>query len=177
MTLKTCPICHTRLQYDGQPGDYGFDQRCPKCHVKKDVSEWENMKKEMDANKVKREPKEISRSDHPRTCKFCVICAGKLLESQYAHCRVANLEVYKVSVGCSSFLPYALPVQNCSNCRQGMNGLLGNKETHGCKKSVCFPSENQWNSYISCEKFEPKATVLKEAYEYYKTKSKMLEMM
>jgi hypothetical protein len=180
MALKTCPVCHTRLEYAGQPGDYGFDQKCPKCDITHDCGTWEDIKKEMDANKAKRVAKEILRSDHPKTCKFCIVAATKFLivgDDGIYGCAVGDKTVHSSDPGCQFHISYIPPFQNCSNCRQGMNRLLGNKETHGCKASVCFPSENQWNSYVSCEKFDPKATVLKEAYEYYKAKSRMLERM
>lgn len=169
-------MCHTRLEYAGQPGDYGFDQRCPKCEVTRDCGNWEAMKKEMDANKVKRAPREILRSDNPKTCKFCVACAAKILvDDPNIECPITKTLVFDSSTGCEFQVPHVLPVQNCSNCKSGIDKLFN--RGHGCKVGLGFPSENQWMFYTSCEKFDPKATVLKEAYEYYKAKSKMLEMM
>jgi len=179
MALKNCPVCNTKLEYAGQPGDYGFDQRCPKCDVKKDCNEWISIKNEKDAARTKRPRKEILRSDEEKTCRKCLACALDLLMDEVSICPITEHEVFKNTPGCASHLPHVLPVQNCSNCKAGMKApeSPGVRFVYGCKSRVCFPSENQWKSYISCEKFDPKATVLRDVMIYYKKKVEMMEKM
>jgi len=44
-TLRKCPICKQgKLEYDGQPGDYGFNQRCGVCELSLDVDTWKWIK-------------------------------------------------------------------------------------------------------------------------------------
>jgi len=43
-SLRKCPVCGGKLEYAGQPGDYGFDQKCGSCGIKGDVDAWKWIK-------------------------------------------------------------------------------------------------------------------------------------
>jgi hypothetical protein len=179
MALRKCPIHNVPLKYEGQPGNFGFDQSCPICKKKLDCWEWIAIKKDLESKKVKRPKKEILRMEGQKTCGTCIVCGMKLLLNDSAHCKLRDLQVYKVSIACDQYLKHVPPFQNCSNCRSSMKAPEAGTwiTPYGCRKRVCFPSENQYTTYISCEKFDSKQTVLKEALAYYKRKSEILERL
>ena len=106
------------------------------------------------------------------TCRTCFAAAMALLEKEPAFCEWTGLHVYKVSVACDKYLHHVPPFQHCSNCRSGMT-LYGidPADQIGCREKMCFPSKNQVNEYISCERFDPKQPVLREAYLYWKRRA------
>lgn len=138
-----------------------------------DCWEWIAIKKDLDSKKEK----EILRMEGQKTCGTCIVCGVKLLLNDCAHCKLRDLQVYKVSIACDQYLKHVPPFQNCSNCRSSMKAPDGTYKQYGCRKRVCFPTENQYTTYISCEKFDPKQTVLKEALAYYKRKAEILERL
>lgn len=179
MALRKCPVHKVNLVYEGQPGNFGFDQSCPVCNKKMDCWKWIDLKKEIESKKKKRIKKEPLRLEEEKSCRNCVVCGWKLLENEPILCNLTNLQVYRVSIACDKYLKHVPPFQNCSNCKSSTKEPESGawKTPYGCRKRVCFPSENQYSSYVSCEQFEPKLYVLKEALSYYKRKSDILERL